>query len=293
MKIGAKIKSVRKHKGMTQAELAGDYITRNMLSRIETDDAIPSIPTLMYLAEKLDVSPGYFLCDADDENNVDYIKLSIIADIRKAYIEKNYRACINICDDLDYADNEIAYALAKCCIKGAQEEYFHGRFMSASDFISHALKATAITIFDTSSIVATARLLSKLIDTVNNADIYPFNPDDLISDASAEIFIYFKILYLLYIGDRESADVLFSVHQNISVIYRMHIESYFLYTLEEYKSAADILEELLLTHEPQMSAYMLYKIYTELEICTKNTEDFKRAYEYAVKRNDLIARTKK
>ena len=50
MKIGEKIKSVRASKMMTQAELAGDGITRNMLSKIENGTALPSLTTLLYFA---------------------------------------------------------------------------------------------------------------------------------------------------------------------------------------------------------------------------------------------------
>ena len=37
MTLGQKIKQARRNKGMTQRELVGDHITRNMLSKIEND----------------------------------------------------------------------------------------------------------------------------------------------------------------------------------------------------------------------------------------------------------------
>ena len=46
---------------MTQKELVGDAITRNMLSKIENDAATPSVRTLEYLARALDLPAGYFL----------------------------------------------------------------------------------------------------------------------------------------------------------------------------------------------------------------------------------------
>ena len=42
-KIGEKIKALRISKRMTQSELAGDQITRNMLSLIENGSALPSL----------------------------------------------------------------------------------------------------------------------------------------------------------------------------------------------------------------------------------------------------------
>lgn len=63
MTLGQKIKEARLMQGMTQKELVGDYITRNMLSKIENDSAAPSVRTLEYLAGALELPTGYFLSD--------------------------------------------------------------------------------------------------------------------------------------------------------------------------------------------------------------------------------------
>lgn len=47
MDIGKKIREIRTEKLMTQSQLAGDEITRNMLSRIENGAALPSLGTVM------------------------------------------------------------------------------------------------------------------------------------------------------------------------------------------------------------------------------------------------------
>ena len=61
MTLGQKLRALRKQKKMTQSALAGTEITRNMLSRIENDDALPSLPTLLYLADRLRVPAGNLL----------------------------------------------------------------------------------------------------------------------------------------------------------------------------------------------------------------------------------------
>ena len=53
MTIGEKIKILRAERAMTQSELAGDHITRNMLSLIESGSAQPSLATILYLASKM------------------------------------------------------------------------------------------------------------------------------------------------------------------------------------------------------------------------------------------------
>lgn len=47
--LGKRIKEARLAKKMTQSEVVGDFITRNMLSQIESGSATPSVKTLEYL----------------------------------------------------------------------------------------------------------------------------------------------------------------------------------------------------------------------------------------------------
>ena len=68
MKIGEKIKKLRTAKLMTQSELAGSEITRNMLSRIENGAALPSLGTILYIASRLNVSPGFLISEGSDED---------------------------------------------------------------------------------------------------------------------------------------------------------------------------------------------------------------------------------
>ena len=55
VELGKRIREARLFRKMTQSELAGDAITRNMLSLIESGTASPSVKTLQYLAERLGV----------------------------------------------------------------------------------------------------------------------------------------------------------------------------------------------------------------------------------------------
>ena len=61
MTLGQRIREARLDRGLTQQELVGECITRNMLSKIENDSATPSVRTLEYLSERLGLSPGEFL----------------------------------------------------------------------------------------------------------------------------------------------------------------------------------------------------------------------------------------
>ena len=66
MSIGERIRQARLEKGISQRELCGEEITRNMLSLIENGAASPSLTTLQYLAGRLDKKVSWFL----DEDTV-------------------------------------------------------------------------------------------------------------------------------------------------------------------------------------------------------------------------------
>lgn len=61
MELGQKLKQARLELGLSQRQLCGDVITRNMLSLIENGAASPSMDTLRYLASRLGKPMGYFL----------------------------------------------------------------------------------------------------------------------------------------------------------------------------------------------------------------------------------------
>ena len=66
MLLGEKIKLARLAKKITQSQLAGDKVTRNMISRIETGTANPSLDTIKYLAQRLSLPVSYLLSEDDD-----------------------------------------------------------------------------------------------------------------------------------------------------------------------------------------------------------------------------------
>lgn len=67
--LGTRIKEARIAKKMTQSQVVGNFITRNMLSQIENGIAMPSINTLEYLAEVLDLPDilDFLSAPADEE----------------------------------------------------------------------------------------------------------------------------------------------------------------------------------------------------------------------------------
>lgn len=61
MDLGKRIKACRLEAQLSQRQLCGDYMTRNMLSQIESGAARPSMDTLAYLAQRLGKTVSFFL----------------------------------------------------------------------------------------------------------------------------------------------------------------------------------------------------------------------------------------
>ena len=61
MELGKRMKAARLEAGLSQRQLCGERITRNMLSQIENGAARPSMDTLLYLADRLGKPMAYFL----------------------------------------------------------------------------------------------------------------------------------------------------------------------------------------------------------------------------------------
>ncbi len=65
--LGSRIKKIRKEKKMTLAELAGERLSKGMLSLIENGKAQPSMESLHYIAEQLNVEVSLLLNDSKIE----------------------------------------------------------------------------------------------------------------------------------------------------------------------------------------------------------------------------------
>lgn len=61
MELGERIKQARLEAGLSQRQLCGDRLTRNMLSLIENGSARPSMDTLRFFAQQLGRPLGWFL----------------------------------------------------------------------------------------------------------------------------------------------------------------------------------------------------------------------------------------
>lgn len=86
MELGEKLKQARLEAGLSQRQLCGEEITRNMLSLIENGSAKPSMKTLQYLAGRLGKSVSYFL----EETAVLSPNQEVMTAVRQLYDSGNF-----------------------------------------------------------------------------------------------------------------------------------------------------------------------------------------------------------
>lgn len=90
MELGEKIRQARLEAGLSQRQLCGDTVTRNMLSQIENGAARPSMDTLRVFAARLGKTVSYFL----EEDAVTSPNQQVMHDARKAYDTGNWSAVL-------------------------------------------------------------------------------------------------------------------------------------------------------------------------------------------------------
>lgn len=100
MAIGSKIKQARLEAGLSQRQLCGNTITRNMLSQIENGTARPSMDTLQFLAKQLGKPISFFL----EETAVLSPNPQIMADARKAFSERKFATVLTVLGDYQAPD---------------------------------------------------------------------------------------------------------------------------------------------------------------------------------------------
>ncbi|MCL1823576.1 MAG: helix-turn-helix transcriptional regulator [Oscillospiraceae bacterium] len=104
--LGKRLKEARLSKKMTQSDVVGGYITRNMLSQIESGAAFPSIRTLEYLSGVLEVPMAELMSGIETERS----GLSLAEDLKTCvrllspYLEEDSSAYKEIDAIIRYAE---------------------------------------------------------------------------------------------------------------------------------------------------------------------------------------------
>lgn len=287
MNIGEKIKKLRTAKLMTQSELVGTEITRNMLSRIEHGAATPSLETLCYIASRLNVSPGFLLAEEGDEQV--YYKHNEIVGIKKLYANGDFRLCREVCMESESAeDDEVQMILGECNLSLAAEAFHRGSLRETCSYLDQAVECCGRTIYRTDRIPAVAGVYFQFMRRISatlSSNVMD-EGDVNVCPALGDEFCRYAVAWEAEDrGDGQTARRILSFSRADSS-YLLHTVARGMMEKGEYQGAYEKLHEILLGEE-SVPEPVLYFVFCDLEVCCREIRDFKGAYEYSIDKMEL------
>lgn len=289
MKLGEKIKKARIEAKMTQKELVCGKITRNMLSQIENGKATPSVSTLNHITGKLGLPCGYFFADADDE--ISFKKALYISDIKDAYLKKNYLDALRLCrKHYTKEDDELLLIAAESALILGVSKYNDGQLDLSSNYLAEALKYSKDCNYSTEWIKKSA---AKYTDLIREIAYLPREQSEDFDNSYTPLFeqqlSYYRIAKMLDSGNTDSAMILIQEKYLTDDVYLLHIKAKIEIKRENYATALTHLHEIINDHDVStLDSVLLFRIYSDLELCYKETEDYQNAYIYSENKNELL-----
>ena len=272
--IGKKIKTQRLKLGLTQKQLTDGYMTRNMLSLIESGAALPSLESLEYISSKLNVPVAFLLSDEDEAPP---LKSSVaIEDIRKLFTDGSYAMCIEALESIEEHNCETLYLLAYSYFYRGKALTENGSFTEAERLLKAALQKCRETAYDTSGIESTIPLYLAIVSNFQS----PMLELDTESYEKRHLCAFEYELYKYISSDFE--------FDFTNAIFKLHIEAKSLIKKYRFSDAIVLLKEIEEMKSSSFNAFVYFGVYTDLENCYKQVGDFENAYRYSSKRLNLI-----
>ncbi len=261
MELGEKLKQARLEAGLSQRQLCGDTITRNMLSQIENGSAKPSLATLQVLSARLGKPVSYFWEDAPSEN-LSLLKQASDTDPETALsLLQSYLSPDPLLDDWYYSLlAQCQMALAEQALDSARPGYARSLLVQAEENGKKTrnfdkLYRRGLTLLQHRAGVADAAAL---------AEVLPDNTEEMLLRARAalETGNPDKCLAFLTAADRQTPEGLL-------------LQGDAMMEKKMYEAAASSFLSL--------ESSLPRQIYPRLEICYRELGDYQKAYEYACK----------
>ena len=279
MTLAEKIKYLRKKRGMTQQDLAGDFMTRNMLSQIERGAALPSMPTLEHLSKKLSVDPSVFFENGKTIERLEQEEL--LAELKDHYSKKQYSMCIRLVREASFSRNtEFAMILYDCYYNEGVTRFNASDFAGSLQFFSLAEDfedPVSFPSFHHGKIGFYKELISSFGEGMHLVSASLFASLSSDDDGFAEYFMY---TYLMSLIDNNQSDRAILIYDTIRLKdegYRIHINARLAASRFNYERAKELLLSVVQS-EKEYPAPFLYNVFKDLERYCKALEDYETAY---------------
>ncbi|MBE6724028.1 MAG: helix-turn-helix transcriptional regulator [Ruminococcaceae bacterium] len=282
--VGVRLKELRLRRGLTQKELSGDRITRNMLSLIESGNASPSVSTLEYLAERLEVPVGYFFADGPESGG--FLKYAVLDELKARYAEGDWTSVLALCANLPEtaADDELCLIEAVSAFRAAEEKASVYRLREADLLLDRAEKAAGMSVYCGEGFSKSLTFARDLFASAATDLISPVLCDlsSVGSMIPASAAVYFLALRSVRNGSGAEFPLTKGEHGE------RHIAALLALRGERPREGLKKLRELSL--DASLPYYMQYKVLGDLENAANAEGDINLAYSSSRRRLELIDR---
>lgn len=260
MELGEKLRQARQEAGLSQRQLCGEDITRNMLSQIENGSAKPSMKTLQVLASRLGKSVSYFLEEdavvSPNQQRMEKARQQFDGGCFSAVIEalENYQSPDPI------FDREKALLWALSHVELARQAMAAGRKIHAAELLA----AADIPLPYCGEALQRSRLL--LLGQLARQPVTSLLP-------SLDEELLLRAQEALQIGNAEKASHLLEAMDRRDTPRWCLLRGECALIQKEYRAAAACFHAAEAAF-PRETA-------PKLEVCYRELQDYRRAYEYA------------
>lgn len=265
MDLGARLRQARLNAGLSQRQLCGEEITRNMLSQIENGSARPSMDTLQYLASRLSKPVSYFL----EEDAVLSENQTIMRQAREAYSAGAYSDALAILGDYTgpdpVFDSEAALIKLLSLLTLAENAVQENRFPYAAQLLARAEVAGSATPYATEELKRRQLLLLARIQPETKADtLAQLDDEELLLRAELALVRkdYALCRALLKAANKQSSCWCFLMGEAA-------------FGMDSYPEAVEF-------YRRAEEAFPM-RVIPKLEQCYLKMNDYKMAYHYACK----------
>ena len=280
MTLGEKLRQVRTERGLSQKQVAGTYMTRNMLSQLENDQASPSVKTLSYLSDVLQVSMSWLLEDGPRSGSS-----QITERARNDYLDGNYRACLDSLVGIDQKSEEDQLLMCRSSLAYGLECFENGNFSEAENAAQTALSCHGPYITELDYLQAKHLLCRCALIQSEPADdrIIMFQEDyeRYLQNWDPTLLLIWQSLTQKRLDD---ARMLLSGAERINSGMYNYFQGWYLAEVSDVEGALIALKQaesdVLLPRPCRMEVFRL------LETCYKEKENYLQAYRYAVLQRD-------
>lgn len=289
MTLGEKLRQTRLERGMTQSQVAGDHITRNMLSQLENDSASPSVRTLEYLASVLDVSVGWLLGDQEEASGA----RESAEQARGLFRAKAYQACLDLLQAHPEAQGEEErLLLLRCALQCAWEALGACHTQTAEELAKLAAAACAGSLYAAPSDLAAANLILArcALARKGDAEAYVQTFQDACKDLGLEEGRHL-LLARYHLSQQHAQAAERELWSMLDLSQKVKAEYFLLrgkleMQKERYRDAVLYLRQ---AEQEPLSLLQQKELFALLEQCYREQEDYKLAYTYAARQLALTS----